>query len=98
MEPSDVVLVLLHGVERYSERQVSESDMRTTHLADGHLVLFEGVIVHVLLQRTQQHFVGHHILFRKASGWNGCKARDKGLVALMLGAECGQRAPVQAIV
>src|SRR5580765_5426025 len=50
VQTSDVVLVMLHRLKRDSERQISEADMRATHLADGHLVFLEVIIVASLLQ------------------------------------------------
>jgi hypothetical protein len=98
VQTSDIVLVLLHRLERESKRQISETDMRAAHLANRHLVFFEVIVVDALLQRAQQNLVGHRILFGKAGRLDGFQAREKMLVIRVLGAECCQGPSVQSVI
>jgi hypothetical protein len=51
VQTRDVVLVLLHRVERHGERQIGEVQVRTVHLTHGHRIFLEVVVRDALLER-----------------------------------------------
>ena len=81
MKTGDVVLVVLHRVERDGQREIRETGMDATLLVDWHLVFFEVEVGDTLLEDTNQEIVGELVLVGKPIvGMASSRARKAWLV------------------
>ena len=65
----EVILVMLDGVEGHGERKVGEGGVDASPAAgcaEGHLILFEVVVLNALLQLAKEEVVGDEVLLGKA--------------------------------
>jgi hypothetical protein len=98
VQTRDVVLIVLHRVQRHGERQIGQVNVRALHLAERHLVFLERMVVDALLQRAHQHLVRHHILRGKTAGRYRHQARKEILVAGVAASDSLERVVVQLLV
>jgi hypothetical protein len=89
---------MLDGVEGHAERKVSEAGVDAVHLVDGHLVLFEIVVVEVLLEDAGEEIVGENVLLGEACGRDGFEAGEVGDVGRMAAIDGGERAVGELVV
>ena len=68
LQPRDVVLVVLDGIERHGQRQIRQIGMDAILLIDRHLVFFEIEVGDALLQDANQQVVRKLILVGEAVG------------------------------
>jgi hypothetical protein len=72
--------------------------VRAAHLAHGHLVFLEAVVVDALLEGAHHDVVGECVLLWKSCRRNGVQTREKGLVSGVLVLDCGEGAVIQLII
>jgi hypothetical protein len=89
---------MLDGVEGHAERKVSEAGVDAVHLVDGHLVLFEIVVVEALLEDAGEEIVGENVLLGEAGGRDGFEAGEVGDVGGMAAIDSGERAVGELVV
>ena len=90
VKASDVVFVMLHGIERHGLGKIGESGVNAVLLIDGHFIFFEVKVGDALLQNANEQVVGELILIGEAGGGDGLQAREEiavGLIALGNGGE-----------
>src|SRR6185312_2024045 len=79
VQTSDVVLVMLHGVERNTEWKIGERGVHTVLLVDLHLVVLEAVVHIALRKLALEQLVRQQIAVAHAGGRNGAKAGEEGV-------------------
>ena len=98
MQPRDVVLVMLDGIERDGVRQVGEVRVDASLGIDRHLVVLQVVIIHPLLQVAEEEVVGGPVLLAESLGRDGLDARQKAGVDLVPVGDGGQRVVAELVV
>ena len=98
MQTRDVVLVLLHRIERHGKRQIGQATCGPSIWLTGISNSLKSIVVDALLQRVQQNLVRQRILFGKAGGRNGLQAREEDLIARVFALRPCERVVVQPIV
>ena len=83
LKTGDVILVVLDCVERNRERQVREAGVDAALRVDGHLIVFEVVVVDVLLHVAQEEIVRRPVFLTEAFGGDGFDPPEVALVDLV---------------
>ena len=68
VQARDVILVMLHRIERDRERQIGQVGVDAVHLIDRHFEFFQIVIGVAQFEHAHQQIVGELILFGHAGG------------------------------
>jgi hypothetical protein len=90
MKTGDVILIVFDRVKGNGERQIRESRMDAILLVDGHLELFEIVVVHALAEDADEEIVGELVLIGEACGGDGFEAGKHGLVSAVTSRDGGE--------
>ena len=89
---------MLDRVEGHGEGKVGEGGVDAVHLIDGHLVLFELVVVESLLEDASEEVVGEDVLLGEVGGGDGLEAFEEGDVGGVATADGCERAVGELIV
>jgi hypothetical protein len=95
MEAGDVILVVLHRIERHGMRKVCDFQVYAIHLRERHLVNLQAIIGDALVEHVQQQIVRKPILLRKTIRRDGSQLRAVGPVGGILFSFRGQRTFIQ---
>ena len=77
MQSGEVVVVVLHAIERRQRHQFQKAEMRAVHLVDRHLPGLEAPACNVLAQVSDHQLAAQRILGRQSSRINGLEAGQK---------------------
>jgi hypothetical protein len=98
VEASDVVLVVLDGVEGDGVWEICEIALDAVLRADGHLVVFEVVVVYSFLKGSQEEIVRDEVLIGEPAGGDGFYAREVAEVEGVAARDDCERVVVELIV
>src|SRR6202789_2536497 len=98
VQTRDVVLIMLHRIERHRERKIGQPRMNAAHPADRHLVLFQVVVLHPLLGLKQKQIVRYQVLLRKTGRVDRLDLRQIGYLEVVLMRNRSQRIVPKLIV
>ena len=83
VQPRDVILVMLHRIERNRQRQIGEIGVNAALGGDRHLVFFEPKIGNALLEDANQQVVRKLVLIGESLGRDGLQPLEKRFVRLV---------------
>src|ERR1700729_387196 len=98
MQTRDVVLVVLDAAERRGEGQIGMVDVCASHLGDGHVKIFERVVLVALLEGADKEIVGKDVLFGEAGSRKSLEQGKEFLVHGVLALRFGKGSFVQPVV
>ena len=91
VQARDVILVMLHRIERDRERQIGQVGVDAVHLIDRHFEFFQIVIGVAQFEHAHQQIVGELILFGHAGGGDRGDLGQEIAIGLVAVGERGQR-------